>query len=65
MSGYNDFKDINNFVDNGGMPLHWNPYHYETGTEQDFVDPALQGFMSSDPSTYIAHAHHHPEAYNH
>lgn len=64
VGGFNDYKDINNFVDHGGMPLQWNPYPYDAGTEQDFVDPALQGYMP-DPATYIAHAHHQPEAYNH
>lgn len=63
MAAFHDFKDINNFVDHGGMPLPWSPYPYEPA-EQDFVDPALQGFMP-DPSSYVAHAHHHPEAYNH
>ena len=64
MPGFNDFKDINNFVDHGSMPLQWNSYQYESGMEQDFVDPALQGFIA-DPSPYIVHAHHHPETYNH
>ncbi|RYP00042.1 hypothetical protein DL765_010916 [Monosporascus sp. GIB2] len=65
MPGFNDFKDINNFVDHGSMPMQWNSYQYEPGMEQDFVDPALQGFIT-DPSPYIVHAHHHhPETYNH
>lgn len=66
MSGFNDFKDINGLVDQRGMPMQWNPYHYEPAPEQDFVDPALQGFVP-DP-TYIPHTnqhHHHSEAYNH
>ncbi|RYP70919.1 hypothetical protein DL771_005169 [Monosporascus sp. 5C6A] len=65
MPGFNDFKDINSFVDHGSMPMQWNSYQYEPGMEQDFVDPALQGFIA-DPSPYIVHAHHHhPETYNH
>ncbi|RYP53187.1 hypothetical protein DL768_001780 [Monosporascus sp. mg162] len=64
MPGFNDFKDINNFVDHGSMSMQWNSYQYEPGMEQDFVDPALQGFIA-DPSPYIVHAHHHPETYNH
>lgn len=64
MSGFNDYKDINSFVDHGSMPIQWNTYPYEPAPEPDFVDPALQGF--ADPSSYIhtTHAHHHAESYS-
>jgi hypothetical protein len=63
VSGYDNLKDFTDIVDTSGMPMQWNPYYYDAGSGQTFVDPSLQGFMydGSAPLAYGDRA----ETYNH